>query len=507
MPLVLLGTYAINRYIGHRAAIGWLLMSSLLFYGFGEPRLIVLIVFSMMVNYIFGRLLVKLTVLEKQHMKKYALFIGIFLNLFALGYFKYTNFFLNNLIAIFNLKVSLLQIVLPIGISFYTFTQIAYLVDCYRGNVTNKYNFTDYCLFVTFFPHLIAGPIVHHKDLIPQFQNKNIFTFHPENLGEGFTLFCIGLFKKTIIADGVAQYADLVFHYVGAGGHVTLIPAWLGSIAYTLQIYFDFSGYSDMAIGLARMFGIRLPINFNSPYKAANIIDFWRRWNMTLSRFLKEYLYFSLGGNRKGVSRRYINLLITMVLGGLWHGASWTFVFWGALHGVYLCINHGWLAVKNYFNISLQSKRAALINKFLAQLLTFICVTIAWVFFRAENFSDAAIIIKGMFGFNGFAIPKNYAAWIPSSMPVKYSDNISYLFKGTHELLFIIVLLGVVTLLPNAQQFINRRFYGIASDGTQLSIELANQQVKFYWALLFCLMFVLCLLFSVQPNAFIYFKF
>lgn len=489
LPVVLGGTYVINRYFSHRAAIGWLLLSSLFFYGFGEPRFIVLIMLSMIVNYVMG------VGIQKTRIRS-LLVIGVGINLLALGYFKYINFFLNDISAIFSWKMPILQIVLPIGISFYTFTQIAYLVDCYRGNVMGKYNFTDYCLFVTFFPHLIAGPIVHHKDLIPQFQNKNSFVFHPENLGEGFTMFCIGLFKKTIIADGIGQYANVVYDYVGAGGQVSFIPAWMGALAYALQIYFDFSGYSDMAIGLARLLGIRLPVNFNSPYKATNIIEFWRRWNMTLSAFLKEYLYFSLGGNRKGPFRRYFNLLLTMILGGLWHGASWTFVFWGALHGFYLCVNHAWRALKFKF-----------INPLMAKTITFISVIVAWVFFRAENFSDAAAILKGMLGLNGFALPASYAAWIPSWIPIKYNDYMTYLFKGAHEALFIVLLLVIVTTFPNSQQFISQKFYGISSNGRELSMTLAPNSVKFYWAVLICLVFVVCLLFSISPNAFIYFRF
>src|SRR4029078_9582961 len=242
---------------------------------------------------------------------------------------------------IFNLQNSNVDIILPLAISFFTFQQIDYLADLYQ-NKAYVPSLLKYFLFNTFFPQLIAGPIVHHGEIIPQFENKKIFQLNARNLAIGFTIFFMGLFKKVAIADNIAPIANQVFHLANIGVTPTFWEAWTGAFIYSFQLYFDFSGYSDMAIGLACLFGISLPINFNSPYKATNIIDFWRRWHITLSRFLRDYLYIPLGGHRLGSGRRYANLVITMLLGGLWHGASWTFVVWGGLHGVYLMINHGW---------------------------------------------------------------------------------------------------------------------------------------------------------------------
>jgi len=488
LPVTLLGTFFINRYISRRAAIIWLLSASLFYYGYDDHRYTILIIMSMAFNYIVGSIIVNDIVYKGRSYTKTLLIFGVACNLALLGYFKYANFFIENIDKIFNIHAQVLEVLLPIGISFYTFQQIAYLVDSYR-KLTKGYNLFDYCLFVVFFPQLIAGPIVHHKEMITQFKNKQAFKFLPENFSEGFSMFSIGLLKKVILADGIAQYANPVFNYAGTGGHVSFLVAWLGALAYTFQIYFDFSGYSDMAIGLGRMLGVRLPVNFNSPYKANNIIDFWRRWNMTLSRFLKEYLYFALGGNRKGKLRRYINLMLTMILGGLWHGASWTFVFWGGLHGAYLCVNHAWVIVKKQFGMSEQSGQ---LFKMFSKLITFLSVVIAWVFFRASTFSSAFNMIKGMFGFNGLALPTGYS---------------TQLYFGAQELVFIAILFLIILFLPNSQQFVSKNFLGKVTDGNVLSAELAMNKVNIGWAILFSLAFVFCLLFTVTPASFIYFRF
>jgi D-alanyl-lipoteichoic acid acyltransferase DltB (MBOAT superfamily) len=279
-----------------------------------------------------------------------------------------------------------LDILLPVGISFYTFTQIAFLVDAYRGNVA-RYALPHYALFVTYFPHLIAGPILHHRDMIPQFERIEAKRPNPHLILCGLIIFAIGLFKKTCLADGIQPLVSLAF-----GPNVpSFDQAWIGALAYTFQLYFDFSGYSDMAIGISLMFGIFLPLNFDSPYKASSIIDFWRRWHMTLSQFLRDYLYIPLGGNRHGRIWRYVNLMVTMGLGGLWHGAAWTFVAWGALHGAYLCINHAW---SNYGPAV--APRFAPLAKLAALMLTFLSVVVAWVFFRADNMSTAIYVLSKM---------------------------------------------------------------------------------------------------------------
>ncbi|MCP2228853.1 alginate O-acetyltransferase complex protein AlgI [Pseudomonas silensiensis] len=291
-----------------------------------------------MFNYTVGYIIAKNH--ERARAKsKAALYVGVISNLLLLCYYKYSNFFLGEVARSTGVHMPTLELVLPLGISFFTFTQIAFLVDAWKGKA-QEYNFWHYLLFVTWFPHLIAGPILHHGQMMPQFKDPEIYRIRSRNISIGVALFAVGLGKKLLLADPISTYADPVFHAAATGQAIGPMIAWVGAIAYTLQIYFDFSGYSDMAVGLSMLFGIHLPINFNSPYKARNIIEFWRRWHMTLSQFLRDYLYIPLGGNRKGETRRLVNLMLSMLLGGLWHGANWTFVIWGALHGAYLCINH-----------------------------------------------------------------------------------------------------------------------------------------------------------------------
>ncbi len=295
------------------------------------------------------------------------------------------DFFAANLNAMFSTGITI-HILLPVGISFYTFTQIAFLVDAYRGHVA-RYALPHYALFVTYFPHLIAGPILHHKDMIPQFERAESKRPDAHLILCGLMIFAVGLFKKTGLADGIQPLVSVAF----GSGNPSFEQAWIGALAYTFQLYFDFSGYSDMAIGISLMFGIFLPLNFNSPYKASSIIDFWRRWHITLSQFLRDYLYIPLGGNRRGRVLRYVNLMITMLLGGLWHGAAWTFVVWGALHGIYLCINHAW----NNFGPP-APRILAPIARPAGFVLTFLSVVIAWVFFRADSIEQARFILSRM---------------------------------------------------------------------------------------------------------------
>jgi alginate O-acetyltransferase complex protein AlgI len=338
-----------------------------------------------------------------------------------------------------------------VGISFFTFTQIAFLVDAYRGLV-REYNFVHYCMFVTYFPHLIAGPILHHKEMMPQFAKRETYTINYDHLAAGISLFVFGLAKKLLLADNLSIYATPVFDAAAQGETITFLEAWGGALSYSLQIYFDFSGYTDMAIGLSRMFGVNLPINFYSPYKARSIIEFWRCWHMTLSRFLRDYLYIPLGGNQKGKTRRYINLLVTMLLGGLWHGANWTFLAWGGLHGTYLIINHAWKGLREklgYRNITSPVYSVA------CRLTTFLAVVIAWVFFRADSFSAASEIIAGMFFYNGLSIPfrwineqSSLIKWLLNN-GVKPINNIT-LFAGDTELIMIGVALMICWFLPNS---------------------------------------------------------
>ena len=395
LPVTLIIYFQIGKYGYRRLAVVWLISASLFFYGWWNPAYLGLIVGSILFNYGVGTFIGK----SGNKRSNYALVFGIVVNLGFLGYFKYANFFIENVNGLFATNYYIEQIGIPLAISFFTFQQIAYLVDSWKGE-TVGYKFLHYCLFVTFFPQLIAGPIVHHKEMLPQFDKSKVYKLNYENIAVGLSFFILGLFKKVVIADTALKYVTPYFNMAVQGNALTFLEGWVAALSYTFQLYFDFSGYSDMAIGLARMFGILLPINFNSPYKANNIIDFWRTWHITLSRFLRDYVYIPLGGNRKGIGRRYINLMITMLFGGLWHGAGWTFVIWGGLHGIYLVINHIWRAFKTKF-IRLHEDSPSIINN-VSWLITFIAVVIAWVFFRAPTLDSAFHLLKAMFGFYGF---------------------------------------------------------------------------------------------------------
>jgi alginate O-acetyltransferase complex protein AlgI len=382
LPVALLGYFALGR-LGNLAPVIWLALASLAFYASSNWQFVLLLLVSIAFNYVVGLLLISAQLSRRPRIS--ALAIGLTGNLLVLGTFKYAGFLAANLNAIFSTGVAV-NVLLPVGISFYTFTQIAFLVDAYRGNVA-RYALPHYALFVTYFPHLIAGPILHHRDMIPQFERAEAKRPDSHLILCGLIIFAIGLFKKTCLADGIQPLVALAF----GPNTPSFDQAWIGALAYTFQLYFDFSGYSDMAIGISLMFGIFLPLNFDSPYKATNIIDFWRRWHMTLSQFLRDYLYVPLGGNRRGRTLRYVNLMITMALGGLWHGAAWTFVIWGVLHGAYLCVNHAW----NNYGPSIAPRFARLAN-IVAFILTFLSVVIAWVFFRADSLSTALFVLSKM---------------------------------------------------------------------------------------------------------------
>jgi alginate O-acetyltransferase complex protein AlgI len=397
LPIVLLGYFQLAR-LHHAYAAAWLAISSLFFYGYWNPAYVGLLLGSIVCNYAFGMWIAKAGVQHAAARKQQVLVVALAANLLLLGYFKYANFFLSTANSLTGAGFTLSDIVLPLGISFFTFTQIAFLVDTYQGKV-KEYNFVHYALFVTYFPHLIAGPVLHHKDMMPQFAHSPTYHINWDNIATGLLLLTLGLSKKVLWADSIAPFATAIFdgsqHGMMVGTLPTIYEAWSGALAYTLQIYFDFSGYTDMALGIALMFNIRLPINFNSPYKSTSIIEFWRRWHITLSTFLRDYLYIPLGGNRHGKLRRYLNLLMTMLLGGLWHGACWTFVVWGALHGMYLTINHLWREM-------VSERFLRWVPDWLGILaggaLTFIAVVTAWVVFRAGNMAQALVILKAMFG-------------------------------------------------------------------------------------------------------------
>lgn len=431
----------------------WLVAGSLFFYGWWNPQFVLLLLASIAFNYAMGYAIGHARVTNGPLARvKCLLAAAVISNLLVLGYFKYTNFFISTANHLAGMSWGLADITLPLGISFFTFTQIAFLVDVYRG-VAREYNFIHYLLFVTYFPHLIAGPVLHHKQMMPQFADAGTYKLNIDNINIGLTIFTVGLVKKIILADQFALYSNPVFNAVALGGEPKLFEAWIGAIAYTLQLYFDFSGYSDMAIGLSRMFNVELPLNFASPYKATSIIEFWRRWHMTLSAFLRDYLYIPLGGNRYGVARRYANLLTTMLLGGLWHGASWTFVLWGGLHGIFLVVNHAWLALCGRFRLPCVPG-----GMLLGRGLTFIVVAVAWVPFRADGFDTAMRMLSGMAGLNGLSLPASFE----SRYPVLAGHGVSFIGPSPLAALPIIetsvwLLIGLTTVwaLPNAQEWLS----------------------------------------------------
>ena len=483
LPITLIGFFTLAKFRFTLAATTWLLLASLFFYGHWKLAYLFLLLVSIGGNYFIGIAIAN----KKQGSKqaKLLLWLGIGLNLALIAYYKYAGFIVEEINDILQTNFLTEEIVLPLAISFYTFTQIAYLVDSYRGE-TKGYNFLQYSLFVTFFPQLIAGPILRHDELIPQLHRRRIFIFNHKHFALGFSLFTLGLAKKMLIADHLSPWVADIFSNVK---NLSCIEAWVGALSYTLQLYFDFSGYSDMAIGLGWMFNLNLPVNFNSPYKATSISDFWRRWHITLSNFLRDYLYIPLGGNRKGELRRYFNLIITMLLGGLWHGAGWTFVFWGGLHGVYLAINHQWRS----WNWKLPS--------WFAWAITFIAVLLSWVVFRAKTLADGITFIQAMVGMKGIILPGNWESllfWLtPLGVEFKGEKLLSALpylpgnggLSVALNLATLIALLAGTIALPNTQEIMERF------------------KPTWWWAMLIGGICAYCLLSLNKVSEFLYFQF
>jgi alginate O-acetyltransferase complex protein AlgI len=416
--------YSVLR-VSNRQLLAKLFMaaSSIFFYGWWNVRYVPLVLGSVLANY-----LISLYFKRSGRSAKFALVFGITFNLSLLIYFKYYNFFMENVAHLLDLKFMFAHIALPLAISFFTFQQIAYLVESYKDRKPAD-SFLDYSLFVLFFPHLIAGPITNHKEMLPQFKEAGHGVLDPRFVSIGVAVFLMGLAKKVLVADTVSSFADQVFNAADAGHSVSVVAAWIGALAYTFQLYFDFAGYSDMALGLGLLFGIRLPVNFASPYKSTSIIEFWSRWHISLSRFLRNYLYIPLGGNRHGKFRRYLNLFLTMSIGGLWHGAGWNFMCWGALHGVYLMINHAW---QHVFGMR-RGKMAGL----LGWMATFGGVVFAWVLFRATTWSGAHAIIKSMLCFsetNGINAESANVITIPAFMTLAICAGLAFFSPSALEI-------------------------------------------------------------------------
>ena len=532
LPVVLVVFYRLVHAGKQGPALYWLVLASLFFYGWWKPAYLYLITGSVLFNYWIGSLLTSPKL--SSGLRRPVLYFGVAINLASIAYYKYANFFVDNVNGVFGSNYHLDTILLPLAISFFTFQQVAYLVDAYRGE-TEEHNFRNYALFVTFFPQLIAGPIVHHKEMLPQFMEDDANRFSSSNLVIGLTIFAIGLFKKVVIADGVAPYSDSVFALANSGDTVYFLEAWTGAIAYTLQLYFDFSGYSDMAIGIARMFGIKLPVNFNSPYKSVNIIDFWRRWHITLSRFLRDYLYFPLGGNRKGPTRRHVNLMTTMLLGGLWHGAGWTFIIWGGLHGIYLVINHGWRSFRQRLGHDLS--KSSLIGTFMARTITLLAVVVAWVYFRAESLESAHHILAGMAGLNGMSLPNS---WIERSHDISQTlasygvifqdtSTLGSLFPPFHDLMTLlgrnmeatgvgaitalismIIPICIALFMPNTQQILIWEKPVLEQYAGQIKPPIVPFLIwrnSFMWAVIIGSIAAYATFGSVETSQFLYFNF
>jgi alginate O-acetyltransferase complex protein AlgI len=391
LPAVLLayGVLAESRW---RAATPFVLITaSLFFYAWWNWHYLFLFLFSICFNYLWSRVLAWQAAYPggaQSLRRRVVLGAGIVVNLILLGYFKYRDFFVGSVDAALGANWPLLHLELPLAISFFTFEQVTYLMSCYREEEGTG-DFISYAMFITFFPHLIAGPIVRYREIYPQFNRKTDFRLTAENLTPGLMIFAIGLFKKVMLADTFRDFVGPIYeaHFLPS-----FPDAWGATLAFALQVYFDFSGYSDMAIGLARMFGVRFPENFDSPYKCTNMVEYWHRWHITLSFFLRDYVYIPLGGNRKGELRQHLNLFLTMLAGGLWHGASWTFVVWGGLQGVALSVNHAW---RKHTSIRLPAVAG--------WALTFGVTLFGYVFFRSTSFNRAWEIVRGMVGANGFA--------------------------------------------------------------------------------------------------------
>lgn len=444
LPIVLFLYFINNKYKKFNIANIILILSSLFFYAYNKPMYLIIIISSIIVNYYIGTIIFDMEytykplenkLIKKILSKKFLFILGIVFNLFLLGYFKYYNFFLENINSIFNIKIRYIQASLPLGISFFTFQQISYLVDSYKSE-GKKYKFLEYMLFVCFFPQLVAGPIVLPQEIIPQFEDKKNRKLNYKNISEGIYLFSIGLFKKVMIADTLSGIVNLGYSTLST---INSFEAWLVALSFTLQLYFDFSGYWDMAAGIALMFNIKLPKNFNSPYKALNIQEFWKRWHITLGRFLTQYIYIPLGGNRGSRFKTYRNLFIVFIVSGIWHGAGWNFIVWGTLYGLAIVIHR------------IFKDNGRKMNKILAWFLTFMFVNLAWVFFRAPNLIISVQMLQKLI-FIDFTPIKNILQNGVSYISIIKNFTLLEAINNIYLSIFMFVLGTVIIFIKNSFQ-------------------------------------------------------
>ena len=499
LPLVLIVYLFLARQGRKESHLVWLVLVSMFFYAVWEPVYLALILASITVNFCLGK---KLAYTQA---RRQWLALGVVFNLGLLGYFKYTGFFVDTLNHFWLWLIPLPEITLPLAISFFTFQQIAYLVDVSRSEC-EEYEFRHYALFVLFFPQLIAGPIVHHKEMMPQFLRSRDRQQYSADFAVGITFITIGLFKKVVIADSLALIVDPVFAAADQGVALNSVDALLGMFAFSFQIYFDFSGYSDIAIGSARLFGIKLPENFRSPYKSRSIIEIWRRWHMTLSKFLRDYLYFSFGGNRFGSARRYRNLMLTMLLGGLWHGAAWTFVIWGGLHGLYLCINHAWRALLDYIGLREFFARAWFQPAYL--MLTFLVWSIAFVVFRAPDVAAAWGVLEPALVNISIEPPRLLEGVFTSKILgtlISFTNIAAISYIPVY--LLMAMACSICWLLPNTQQFLLQQRPLLIPDGDPIAPGWLAWSPSFAMAGIMAFLLVMSLLSLSSLSRFIYFQF
>ncbi len=504
LPVTLLGFFALARFASKDAARVWMLLASLVFYGWWSFPYLILLVLWIAANYAVGQEITAQQAKGGVAQSRPWAIAAIALNLFGLGYFKYATFVMGNVGALTGLDFAVEAVILPLAISFHVFQQIAYIADLQRGQ-NPHYSLFDYMLFVSFFPQLIAGPIVHHYELLPQFQRDETYKPKQSFFVVGIAFFVIGLVKKLVLADPMSSLSAPAFA-AAASGQPGLLEAWIGVVSFSLGLYFDFSAYSDMAIGLARMLGLQLPYNFNSPYKSTSIIDFWRRWHMTLSRFLRDYLYIPLGGNRKGPARRNVNLMITMLLGGLWHGASWTFVVWGGLHGFYLLINH---AFNHWIEAGEAARKRFQPGPLAAQALTLFAVALAWTFFAAPNFDSALSMVRGMLGFGGLVQPETVEAFSQSAVGAllfggEGSGGWLNIVQTAPSYIALGIGLVVVLLAPNSQQYIDGRMSDVEESIVKYRLSFTPNVRT---ALTIGAGFLVSLMLLADVKEFVYFQF
>ncbi|MDX2473212.1 MAG: MBOAT family O-acyltransferase [Candidatus Krumholzibacteria bacterium] len=499
LPFTLAGFVGLRRISGQPGALTWLLLMSLVFYGWWNPRYLPLILGSIAFNYTSGLGLGKFR-------NRWVLAAGICANIGALVWFKYAGLLVETANTLAGSDYHLQTIILPLAVSFFTFQQISYLVDIYRGEAPER-DLLAYAVFVAFFPQLIAGPIVKNSEMVPQFRRVTLGNFNHEYFAIGLALFLCGLFEKVVLADGVAVYASPVFEAAEQGLPISFFESWGGLLAYTFQIYFDFSGYSTMAIGLGQMFGVKLPVNFDTPYQARSIIDFWRRWHMTLSRFLKCYVYIPLGGNRKGRARQYLSLMATLVLGGIWHGAGWNFALWGGVHGLFLVANVVWRRWRREHRVRFPITK---FEDFGGWALTFTLVVLARVFFRTDSLSAAGSLLRGAFGQNGFVLDERLAGLMGWLEPVVQ-------FEGTHAGYFNLygvpwlVVLGLICVLAPSPVELFGRF----RPGLEIGTEFFSRQRRFAvdwqpsvaWAIAVVVVGVVAVVHMARVSEFIYYQF